>query len=203
MAQTGTIQDDCTILMDGNIGVGTPVIAIAKPCICTVATTASGLPIRDMENTVECLEVSVAGAYGNVGDKIKHTRWYNTESGTPVFVSDEYINQETFTIVTGVTGANTIPCTESSLKLTLSPRAVNVTTSVGQLLSSIITNTKVESFTIYVRSGTLNVNDGTTASTFATGESSSWGQGTSDYINTNSFVFNSIADITVTWEFEP
>ena len=206
MAQTGTIQDDCSILFDGNIGVGSPVIANAKACICIVATSPSGTPIRDMENTVECLEVSVAGAWGAVGDKIKHTRWYNTETGTPIFVVEEFVNQQTFAVVAGVTGANTIPCTtgSSTTKLTLAPKTRDVTTVVGQNLATLITDPRVESFSIFVRSGSLIINDGVNPqSTYFAGESVTWGQGTEDYINPGGLTFNSVADITLSWEVEP
>ncbi len=205
MAQTGTIQSDCTILFDGNIGVGTPVTAIAKACICVVATTVSGTPVHDMENTVECLEVTVAGAYGSVGDKIKRTRWYNVETGIPVFVSEDFVNQENFVTVTGITGANTQPCTESSSKITLQPKVEHTLITTPVLLSTFITNTKVESFSIKVLNGTLIINDGTANPiNVIAGESYSWGQGTENYINPSALTLSSTAtaDINITWEFE-
>lgn len=208
MAQTGTWQlEGCTIVFDGNIGIGTPVLGVIKECLCVIATTKSGTPVHDMENTIECLEVTVAGAYGAVGDKIKHTRWYNVETGIPVFVSEDFVNQENFLTVTGVTGANTQSCSESQNKLTLQPKVEHATITIPVLLSTIITQPKTESFTMKVNSGTLVVNDGTPNPIQVTaGESYTWGQGTDNYINPAALTISSLsgtADVNITWEFEP
>jgi len=41
MARTGTLQNDCTVIWDGGIGIGTTVTALEKSCVCVSSTTTT------------------------------------------------------------------------------------------------------------------------------------------------------------------
>lgn len=74
--------------------------------LCTIATNvADGL-----QAVTSCLEVTVAGAWGSIGDRIIETRWYDVNPTPPTLVSTLYFNETTRAAVTGVTSGNTAPC---------------------------------------------------------------------------------------------
>jgi len=60
--------------------------------------------------TTDCLQVSVAGAWGEVGDIIQVLRWFDTRQVPPTSFSTVYINTTTNTAVTGITTSNTVEC---------------------------------------------------------------------------------------------
>lgn len=68
-------------------------------------TAASGA-----EAISSCLEVTVAGAWGSIGDRITETRFYDISTTPPTLISTLYYNENTQAAVTGITSANTDPC---------------------------------------------------------------------------------------------
>lgn len=57
-----------------------------------------------------CLTVTVAGAWGSVGDRIQVIRWFDTAQLPPTSFIVTYINENTNSIVTGITPTNTQVC---------------------------------------------------------------------------------------------
>lgn len=89
--------------------------------LCTIATNvADGL-----QAVTTCLEVTTAGAWGSVGDRIIETRWYDVNPTPPTLVSTLYWNENTRAAVTGVTSSNTIPCPSEDVT------ALPISNSVG------------------------------------------------------------------------
>lgn len=59
----------------------------------------------------ECLTVTIEGDWGEVGDVIQALRWFDPCQIPPTSFIVVYVNTNTNTIVTGVDGTNTEPCT--------------------------------------------------------------------------------------------
>lgn len=62
------------------------------------------------EITTGCLQVSVAGTWGEVGDIIQVIRWFDTRQIPPTSFYTLYINTRTNTLVTGISESNTTEC---------------------------------------------------------------------------------------------
>jgi hypothetical protein len=99
--------DPIIVVRDGTTGVtsffeldGTTPF-VGTPVVCQTT---------DTENVVSCLRVTVAGAWGSLGDIISDVRWYDTSTTPPTLTSQVYINQVTQAVVAGVLPANTEPC---------------------------------------------------------------------------------------------
>lgn len=112
MAQVFEYIDNCTV---GNpIPIPAEITDLTMPCICVSASVNVGavsINSVDREVITDCLEVSVAGVWGGVGDKITHSRIYNLTTGVPVLETEQFYNTNTLSAVTGITSANTISCT--------------------------------------------------------------------------------------------
>ena len=65
---------------------------------------------RDIEETQGCREVTVAGAWGSVGDKIDHVRWFDTAASPPSLYAEVFYNRNTLSTVVGIDGTNSVPC---------------------------------------------------------------------------------------------
>lgn len=112
MAQVFEYIDNCTV--GGLIPIPAEITDIMMPCICVSASVNVGaVTINgvDREVITDCLEVSVAGAWGAIGDRITHSRIYNLTTGIPVLESEQFYNVETLSIVTGINSTNTQACT--------------------------------------------------------------------------------------------
>lgn len=77
------------------------------PYVGGTPTRCSGL---DIEETTTCLQITVAGAYGAIGDRIKLIRWFDTSTNPPTEIAQVFINETTGAVVTGVNNTNSQPC---------------------------------------------------------------------------------------------
>lgn len=73
-------------------------------CICTKANAAG------MSVTTGCLQVTVEGDWGEVGDTIQVIRWFDAQQVPPTSFYTLYINTRTNTLVTGISESNTTEC---------------------------------------------------------------------------------------------
>lgn len=76
--------------------------------ICGVGT--GGGAGAGLQSITTCRVVTVAGAWGAIGEEISDIRYYNMLTTPPTLVTQVFINQTTMAVVTGVDDTNTDPC---------------------------------------------------------------------------------------------
>lgn len=82
--------------------------------LCAINTNTEATA-EGMQVVTACLEVTSAGAWGAIGDRITETRFYQTNPLPPTLVGTIYFNEDTQAVVTGVTSGNTQPCPGSDI----------------------------------------------------------------------------------------
>lgn len=65
-----------------------------------------------MSPVTSCLEVTVSGAQGEVGDRIEQIQWFRIDSLTPELYATSYFNLNLQRFVTGVSTENTSQCSD-------------------------------------------------------------------------------------------
>jgi len=97
-------------LTDGTLG---PTLFFEVDGITPYLVPPNPFPIacaQDFESTSDCLEVTVAGPWGAVGDIITRIRWYNASVTPPVFVGSTFFNETLGGVVPAVPAASSQPC---------------------------------------------------------------------------------------------
>jgi hypothetical protein len=69
------------------------------------------LNISNLAAVTDCVTVTVAGSYGQIGDTIQVIRWFDSTQVPPTSFVTTYINTRTQLVVDGITSSNTSPCT--------------------------------------------------------------------------------------------
>lgn len=86
---------------------GTTPYVGATPIRCAGAIT-------DIEQVTSCRQITIAGIYGAIGDTVTEIRWFDTSTITPTQIAQVFINQNSQTVVAGITSANSQPCVEEN-----------------------------------------------------------------------------------------
>lgn len=92
--------------------------------LCDILSASGGTGVVPVTS---CLEVTSAGAWGSIGDRITETRWYDTSTNPPTLLSTTYFNEDTQAVVTGVTSGNTQPCPGADIgESCINPMFINI-----------------------------------------------------------------------------
>jgi hypothetical protein len=83
----------------------------AQLLLC-LSSGGGSTPGVDVEEVSFCHTITVAGAYGAIGDQIKEVRWFDTSTNPPTQTAQVFINENTGNIVTGVDATNSVPCSQ-------------------------------------------------------------------------------------------
>jgi len=76
----------------------------------TLIQRLCNLNVSNLRVVTDCLTVTVAGSWGEIGDTLQVLRWFNAAEVPPVSFTNYYINTRTRLMVTGITTDNTSPC---------------------------------------------------------------------------------------------